>query len=299
MDLLRAIKAFSQVVDSKSFVKAAERLDLSTTAISKYVADLERHLQTRLLQRTTRRLGLTETGRAFHERCVQILAELEEAEREAAQEAIVPRGTIRLTTSVNFGTHQVTPAIAAFLARHAEVKFDVSLSDRIVDIVEEGFDVAIRIGGTGGQNLVARKLGEARLIACASPDYIARHGAPATPEDLVRHNCLTYEYALRDAWAFRDAAGRDRTVRVGGRLNSNNGDLNAAAAVQGVGIALEPEFIVGSELKRGTLVPVLASFEAPASPIYAVYPSRRFLPAKVRAFVDFLVERVTGAKGWA
>jgi len=299
MDLLRAIKAFSQVVESKSFVKAAERLDLSTTAVSKYVADLEGHLQTRLLQRTTRRLALTETGRAFHGRCVQILAELEEAEREAAQEAIVPRGTIRLTTSVNFGMHQVTPAIAAFLARHSEVKFDVSLSDRIVDIVEEGFDLAIRIGGTGTQNLVARKLGEARLIACASPDYIARHGAPATPEDLVRHNCLTYEYALRDAWAFRDAAGRDRTVRVGGRLNSNNGDLNAAAAVQGVGIALEPEFIVGSELKRGTLVPVLASFEAPASPIYAVYPSRRFLPAKVRAFVDFLVERVTGAKGWA
>ena len=299
MDLLRAIKAFSQVVESQSFVKAAERLDLSTTAISKYVADLERHLQTRLLQRTTRRLGLTETGRAFHERCVQILAELEEAEREAAQEAIVPRGTIRLTTSVNFGMHQVTPAIAAFLARHSEVKFDVSLSDRIVDIVEEGFDVAIRIGGTGGQNLVARKLGEARLIACASPDYIARHGAPATPEDLARHNCLTYEYAMRDAWTFRDATGRERTVRVAGSLNSNNGDLNAVAAVQGMGIALEPDFIVGSELKRGTLVPVLESFEAPASPIYAVYPSRRYLPAKVRAFVDFLVERVAGTKGWA
>ena len=299
MDILRAIKAFSQVVESQSFVKAAERLDLSTTAVSKYVADLEGHLQTRLLQRTTRRLGLTETGRAFHERCVQILAELEEAEREAAQEAIVPRGTLRLTTSVNFGMHQVTPAIAAFLARHDEVKFDVSLSDRIVDMVEERFDLAIRIGGTGAQNLVARKLGEARLIACASPDYIARHGAPATPEDLARHNCLTYEYALRDAWTFRDATGRERTVRVAGSLNSNNGDLNAVAAVQGVGIALEPDFIVGSELKRGTLVPVLASFEAPASPIYAVYPSRRFLPAKVRAFVDFLVERVTGTKGWA
>ena len=299
MDLLRAIKAFSQVVESKSFVKAAERLDLSTTAVSKYVAELEGHLQTRLLQRTTRRLGLTETGRAFHERCVQILAELEEAEREAAQEAIVPRGTLRLTTSVNFGMHQVTPAIAAFLARHDEVKFDVSLSDRIVDMVEEGFDLAIRIGGTSAQNLVVRKLGEARLIACASPDYIARHGAPATPEDLARHNCLTYEYAMRDAWTFRDATGRERTVRVAGSLNSNNGDLNAVAAVQGVGIALEPDFIVGSELKRGTLVPVLETFEARASPIYAVYPSRRFLPAKVRAFVDFLVERFTGMKGWA
>jgi DNA-binding transcriptional LysR family regulator len=230
---------------------------------------------------------------------VQILAELDEAEREVGQEAAEPRGTIRLTTSVNFGTRQVTPAIASFLARHAQVKFDVSLSDRIVDIVEEGFDLAIRIGGTGTQNLVARKLGEARLVLCASPAYIARHGAPATPEDLARHNCLTYEYALRDAWTFRDAAGRERTVRVAGSLNSNNGDLNAAAAVQGVGIALEPDFIVDSELKSGKLVPVLESFEAPASPIYAVYPSRRFLPAKVRAFVDFLVERFTGTNARA
>lgn len=281
-----------------SFVKAAERLDLSTTAVSRYVAELEDHLHTRLLQRTTRRINLTETGRAFHERCVQILAELDEAEREAAQEAAEPRGTIRLTTSINFGTHQLTPAIALFLARHPQVKFDVSLSDRIVDIIEEGFDLAIRIGGTGAQNLVARKLGETRLVACAASAYLARHGAPAAPEDLVRHNCLTYEYALRDAWTFRDAKGRDRTVRVAGSLNSNNGDLNVAAAVQGVGITLEPDFIVGTELKNGTLVRVLESFEAPALPIYAVYPSRRFLPAKVRGFVDFLTERFTGMKGW-
>jgi DNA-binding transcriptional LysR family regulator len=299
MDRFQAIRAFVQVVESSSFVRAAERLGLSTTAVSRQVAELEGHLQTRLLQRTTRRISLTETGRTFHERCVQILAELGEAEREVGREASEPRGTIRLTTSVNFGTHQVTPAIASFLARHAQVKFDVSLSDRIVDIVEEGFDLAIRIGGTGAQNLVARKLGEARLVPCASPDYIAKRGAPAAPEDLARHNCLTYEYALRDVWTFRDAAGRERTVRVAGSLNSNNGDLNAAAAVQGVGIALEPDFIVNSELKSGKLVPVLESFEAPASPIYAVYPSRRFLPVKVRAFVDFLVERFTGAKRWA
>ena len=299
MDRLQAIQVFVQVVESSNFIRAAERLGLSATAVSRQVAELEKHLQSRLLQRTTRRISLTESGRTFYERCVQILAELDEAEREVGQEAAEPRGTIRLTTSVNFGTRQVTPAIASFLARHAQVKFDVSLSDRIVDIIEEGFDLAIRIGRTGAQNLVARKLGEARLVLCASPAYIARHGAPATPEDLARQNCLTYEYALRDAWTFRDAAGRERTVRVAGSLNSNNGDLNAAAAVQGVGIALEPDFIVDSELKSGKLVPVLESFEAPASPIYAVYPSRRFLPAKVRMFVDFLVERFVGAKGWA
>jgi len=280
-----------------SFVRAAERLGLSTTAVSRQVAELERHLQTRLLQRTTRRISLTEAGRLFHARCVQILADLGDAEHEVGREGAEPRGTIRLTTSVNFGTHQVTPAIASFLARHPQVRFDVSLSDRIVDIIEEGFDLAIRIGGTGAHNLVARKLGETRLLACAAPDYIARHGAPAEPEELARHNCLTYEYALRDTWRFRDAAGHERTVRVAGSLNSNNSDLNVAAAVEGVGIALEPDFIVGPELKNGTLVPILETFEAPALPIYAVYPSRRFLAAKVRAFVDFLAERFTGAKG--
>jgi DNA-binding transcriptional LysR family regulator len=299
MDRLQAIQVFVQVVESLSFVRAAERLGLSTTAVSRQVAELEKHLQSRLLQRTTRRISLTEAGRTFHDRCVQILAELDEAEREAAQEAAEPRGTIRLTTSINFGTRQVTPAIAAFLARHAHVKFDVALSDRIVDIVEEGYDLAVRIGGTGAQNLVARKLGETRLVACASPGYIATQGAPAAPEDLVRHNCLTYEYAMRDTWTFRDAAGRERTVRVAGSLNSNNGDLNVAAAVQGLGIAMEPDFIVGVELRNGALVPVLGSFEAPALPIYAVYPSRRFLPAKVRAFVDFLADRFAGMKGWA
>lgn len=299
MDRFQANRAFVQVVESGSFVGAAAKLNLSTTAVSRLVADLEKHLQTRLLHRTTRRLHLTERGRAYFERCAQILAELEEAEREAAQEATEPSGTIRLTTSVNFGTHQVTPAIAAFLARHARVRFDVSLSDRVVDMIEEGFDLAIRIGGSSGQNLVVRKLGETRLVPCASPGYVARHGAPAAPEDLARHNCLTYEYAMRDTWTFRDAAGRDRTVRVAGSLNSNHGDLNAAAAVQGLGIALEPDFIVGRELSSGALVPVLASFEAPVLPVYAVYPSRRFLPVKVRAFVDFLVERFTGLKGWA
>ena len=299
VDRLEAIRIFSQVVESMSFVRAAERLNLSNTAVSRHVAELERHLQTRLLHRTTRRISLTETGRVFHERCVQILAELDEAEREAAQQATEPRGTIHLTTSINFGTHQVTPAIATFLARHPHVNFDVSLSDRIVDIIEEGFDLAIRIGGTGRENLVARKLGETRLLACAAPAYLARHRAPSVPEDLMHHNCITYEYAIRDAWAFRDAADREHAVRVAGSLNSNNSDLNVEAAVEGLGIVLEPDFVVAPGLKNGTLVRVLQSFEAAALPIYAVYPSRRFLPAKVRVFVDFLAERFTARLGSA
>ena len=299
MDRFRAIRAFVQVVESESFVKAAERLDLSTTAVSRQVAELEGHLQTRLLQRTTRRISLTETGRSFYERCGQILAELDEAEREAQQELAEPRGTIRLTASINFGTRQLPPAIATFLTRHAHVRFDVSLSDRIVDIIEEGFDLAIRIGAMGVENLVARKLGETRLVTCASPEYIARHGAPRSPDELSRHNCLTYEYAVRNVWTYRDKSGREHTVRVSGSLNSNNGDLNAAVGAQGAGIAFEPDFMVGSYVKTGALVPLLEDFQAPISPIYAVYPSRRFLPAKIRAFVDFLVERFSDTNDWA
>ncbi|MBI3372406.1 MAG: LysR family transcriptional regulator [Betaproteobacteria bacterium] len=291
MDRLQAIRVFSQVVESGSFSKAAVRLDISPTAASRFVAELEAHLNTRLLQRTTRRVNLTDSGRGFYERCVQILAELDDAEQEASQASAMPRGTIRLTTSINFGMRHVTPAIAAFLVHYPQVKFDVSLSDRVVDLVEEGFDLAIRIGTAGRDTLVARKLGETRLVPCASPAYLARHGTPATPEDLEPHNCLTYEYALRDQWVFVDAAGREHSVRVSGSLNSNNGDLLAEAAVQGVGIVCEPTFIVGPEIRAGRLVPILQEFAAPRSPIYAVYTSRKHLSARVRLFVDFLLER--------
>src|ERR1700682_4433512 len=175
MDRFAPIQVFAQVVELGSFAKAAERLALSTSAASRQVAELESHLQTRLLNRTTRRVSLTESGRAFYERSVQLLADLGEAEQEASRAAVVPRGTIRLTTSVNFGVRHLAPAIAEFLALPREVRFDVSLSDRVVDLVEEGFDLAIRIGTPGADNLVARKLGETRLVPCASPDYLAKH----------------------------------------------------------------------------------------------------------------------------
>src|SRR5262245_45524058 len=193
MDRFGAIQVFAQVVESGSFAKAADRLGLSTSAASRQVADLEAHLQTRLLNRTTRRVSLTESGRAFHERAVQLLADLQEAEQEAARAAVVPRGTIKLTTSVNFGVRHLAPALAEFLAAHREVRFDVSLSDRIVDLVEEGFDLGIRIGAAGSEHIVARKLGETRLVPCAAPAYLAAHGTPRTPADLQAHNCFPYE----------------------------------------------------------------------------------------------------------
>jgi DNA-binding transcriptional LysR family regulator len=200
---------------------------------------------------------------------------------------------------VNFGVRHVGPAIAEFLARNPEVRFDVSLSDRVVDLVEEGFDLAIRIGAPGADNLVARKLGETRLVPCASPQYLAKHPAPKRPEDLAQHSCFTYEYiSPRHVWRFRDRAGAERSVRVSGRLHSNNGDLLAEVAAQGAGIVFEPAFIVGPDVRAGRLVPLLQDFEPLPVPIYALYPSRKHLSAKVRRFVEFLVERFESAQDW-
>ena len=222
---------------------------------------------------------------------MQILSDLDEAEREASRAAVAPRGTIRLTTSVTFGTRHVAPAIAGFMRRHADVKFDVQLSDRIVDLVEEGFDLAIRIGGTGSENIVARKLGEMCLVACAAPDYLARRGTPATPQHLAEHNCFTYEYASpRNLWRFRAPDGREHEVRIAGTVNSNSGDLHAALAAQGAGVAFEPSFIVEEDIRAGRLVALLPEYRGSPSPIYAVYPTRKHLSAKVRLFVEYLVE---------
>ena len=300
MDRLSAMQVFAQVVEAGSFAKAAERLGMSTSAASRHVAELETHLQTRLLNRTTRRVSLTESGRAFYERSVQLLADLQEAEEEASSAAVVPRGTIRLTTSVNFGVRHVAPAIAAFVAAHPDVRFDVSLADRVVDLVEEGFDIAIRIGTPGADNLVARKLGETRLVPCASPAYLERHGAPKAPAELANHNCFTYEYVTpRNVWRFRDRSGAEQAVRVAGTLHSNNGDLLAEVAARDGGIVFEPAFIVGPEVRAGRLVPLLQDFVPPPVPIYAVYPSRKHLSAKVRRFVEFLVERFAHAQDWS
>ena len=300
MDRFEAYRVFSQVVELGSFSKAAEHLGLSATAASRHVADLETHLQSRLLNRTTRRISLTETGRSFYERCVQLLADLDEAEQEASRAAVVPRGTIKLTAAVNFGVRHLAPAIAEFLAAHREVRFDVSLSDRIVDLVEEGFDLGIRIGGAGSEHIVARKLGETRLVPCASPAYLAAHGAPQSPDDLERHNCFTYEYVTpKNLWRFRDPAGGERAVRVRGSLHSNNGDLLAEAAARGAGIVFEPAFIVGPDVRAGRLVPLLQDYVPAPVPIYAVYPSRKHLSAKIRLFIGFLVARFADAQDWS
>jgi DNA-binding transcriptional LysR family regulator len=290
------MEAFVRVVEAGSFVAAADRLGISTSSLSRLVADLEQHLGTRLLNRTTRRLSLTESGQAYYERCVTLLADVAEAEAVAGQSAAQASGTVRLTCSYSMAEQTVAPAIAAFVERHPAVKFELIVSDRIVDLVEEGFDLAIRVGSVGSDRLVARRLGSMRLVLCAAPAYLERHGAPATPGELSRHNALTYAYsASLRVWRFTDAAGTVHDVRVTGNLHANSGDALRAAAIAGLGILYEPDFLLGSALRAGQLVRVLPDYTGAGGEIWAVYPSRRHLSLKVRLFVDHIAAVFAGA----
>lgn len=300
MDRLGAMETFVKVVELGSFARAAERLSISSSAASRQVADLEAHLDARLLNRTTRRLSLTEAGQAFFERSVQLLADLEEAESAVRTSAVAPKGRLRVTCGITFGIRFIAPAIAEFGTRHPGLSFDLELSDRVVDLVEEGYDLALRIGTGGPPGLVARRLGTTQLVCCASPAYLQRHGVPVVPQDLAQHQCLEYSYVTPgDVWNFQDSDGQVAPVRVAGRVRANNGRLLAELAALGMGIVLEPDFIVEPEIRAGRLVRLLAQYAPPRSPIAAVYPSRRHLSPKVRAFVDFLSERFAQRTGEA
>ena len=299
MDRFQALSAFAKVVELGSFARAAERLSASTSSISRQVSDLEAYLDVRLLNRTTRKLSLTEAGQAFYERSVQLLADFEEAESSVRSTAVSPKGSLRLTCGVSFGVRCLAPAIAEFGARHPQLLFDLDLSDRAVDLVDEGYDLAIRIGTIAHSGLVSRRIGWTHAVCCASPDYIARRGAPATPADLVRHECLTYTHVpVPNVWQFEARDGQSHSVRVTPRHRANNGRMLAALAVAGMGVVFEPDFIVAPDVDAGRLVRLLPDYEPSRGPIAAVYPSRRHLSAKVRGFVDFLAERFAKAQPW-
>lgn len=292
MDRFAAMSSFIQVVEQGSFARAAERLQMSTSAVSRHIADLESHLDARLLNRTTRKVSLSETGQAYYERAVQLLNDLGEAEALAESTHAAPRGTIKLSSSAAYAVMHLAPAIAEFQQRYPEVKFDVSLSERFVDLVEEGLDLAIRIGDLGDANLIARKIGDTELIACASPAYLETRGTPRHPRDLLRHNCFSYVHlATRDHWRFFDRHGEAIEVEIDGKLRSNSGELAIAMASRGAGIALEPCFMFANALKEKRVVRVLQNYRGRSTGIHAVYPARRHLSNKVRTFVDFLHAR--------
>lgn len=300
MDSLTSMKVFGTIVEAGSFASAARRLRLSRAVVTKHVAALEDRLKVRLLERTTRRLSVTEAGARYYERCAQILAEIEDAEREAAQATAMPRGTLRISAPHTFATAHVAPHLAAFRHRFPEVDLELVLSDRFVDLLEEGFDLAIRIAdGLPESSLVARRLAPCRFAVCGAPGYFERHGEPQAPDDLAKHACLGYTLSPREhSWVFVCPHDKRHVVNVDGPLRSNSGDMLRAAAVGGAGVVLLPSFYVGEDLERGRLKAVLTDYRVQEYGIYAVYPSRKHLTAKVKSFIDFLSERYGGEPYW-
>lgn len=290
MDKLDALKVFCAVVEAGGFALAAERLGLSTTAVSRHVAQLETQLGVRLLHRTTRRMRPSDEGLAYYERCTQLLADLEEADALVSGTALRPHGRLRITAPIALATLRLAPTLAEFARLHPQLSLDLVLSDHLADLTEEGIDMAIRIGRVGSDNLVARKIGDTDLLLAASPEYLARSGTPQNLDDLSRHDCLTYSYERNGShWPFTTAEGHERLVRITGRINANNGALLAEMAVAGCGITRAPCFILGPLIERGCLIRVLPELPPQTLPIHAVYPTRRHLSAKVRALADFLV----------
>ena len=299
IDIVVSMRVFTAVVDAGSFAGAADKLDLSRGMATRYVAQLEAHLGVRLLQRTTRKLSLTEAGNDYYERAIQVLTMIAEAESSAAQEASVPRGILRVSSSNAFGARHLGLAITEYLQQYPGVQVDVTLNDRLVDLVEEGFDVAIRVATKIDPGLVARKLAGARLVACASPGYLKKHGVPKVPEDLVNHQCLTYAYVNSpNEWRFR-RGGVEQKILVSGGLRGNSGDILRNAAVEGLGVTLQPDFLIDETLRERKLVRVLSDWETDDLAVFAVYPNRKFLPPKVRSFIDFLVERFGPEPYWS
>ena len=289
MDRLTEIEVFTQVVEHESFTAASDKLGMSRAMVSKYVMALEQRLGARLLNRTTRRLSLTEAGRNFFEQSTAILAALAEAEAQVGESTVEPRGALRINAPMSFGILHLAAAIRIYLDAHPEVSIDLDLNDRVVDLVDEGYDLAIRIGQLADSSLIARKIATDRMVICAAPDYIARHGKPERPADLKNHFCLLYSYQqIRDGWRFVTEGGTE-TVKIASRFRTNNGNVIANAAASGLGIAHLPTFIGGADIKAGRLVPLLEEFTIPELGIFAVYPEGRFVTRKVRSFIDFLV----------
>lgn len=293
MDRLQSMRVFAKVVEQGSFARAAQALELSNAVVTRHVADLEEHLGTRLLNRTTRKLSLTETGHAYLERVLQILQEVEDAEAIASAQSKKPSGILRIYSHLGFGQQQLAHLLPAYASQFPDVTLDVTLSDRTVDLVEDRFDVGIFIDFQKfDSSMIARQLAVAEALLCASPDYVRRHGAPEELEDISRHSCLNFSYEqLRHHWPVKDREGNTINIPVTGKVVSNNGDLLRHCALAGMGITIRPSFALGDDLAAGRLVRLLPDHHLGQLPVMLVYPSRRLLSAKVRTFVDFMARQ--------
>lgn len=298
MDQLRQIEAFCAVVQHGSFVLAAERLDCSRTAVSRLVMDLESRLGTRLLNRTTRKVSVTDTGAAYFERCRSLLDGLADADREASAASTTPSGLLRINAPVTFGNLHLAPLWGEFLKLHPQVELDITLTDRVVDLIEEGFDLAVRIGRPQDSSLVARGLTTDRMVLCAAPGYLRLAPPLRRPQDLADHSVIAYSlWSGGDVWSLTHRDGSRDKVTVRPCLRANSGDTCRAAALADQGVVFQPAFLVGPDLRAGRLVELLPQWQGPELAVQALYPSRQHLSGKVRAMVDFLAQAFV-QPGW-
>ncbi|HEX7987122.1 DNA-binding transcriptional LysR family regulator [Duganella sp. 1411] len=299
MDRLRAMEVFVEVVRKNGFARAADALDTSPANVTRIIADLESHLGTRLLNRSSRKMSLTESGDALYERAKTIVEDMAEVEAIASSTSGTPRGVLRLNAPLSFGVLQLAPLWGKFMDLHPGIELEVALIDRVVDIVEEGYDMAIRISRAGSASHAARKLATSQNICCAAPAYLEKHGVPKVPQDLAAHRCIGYRYAATaDEWHFSQRSGKPDVVKVNCAMHTNNGDTARAVAVAGGGVIWQPTFLIGADLRAGRLVRVLPEYDLPDIDVLAVYPSRRHLSAKVRVMIDFLAQEFAGVPPW-
>ena len=299
MDRFEDLQTFVAVVETGSFTAAADRLNTAKSAVSRRIAALEGRLGVQLMRRTTRSISLTDTGQSFYRHSARILADLEEAESAVVQEHGELRGTLKVALPMSFGLRHMSGPIADFCRRHPRVHFDLDLNDRRIDLIEEGIDVAIRIGHLADSSLMARKLFEVRSVVCGSPTYFAEHGTPATPEELKEHPCLVYgNLADPSKWVCVDRDKQRHEVSVNVAMTATSGDILCAAAADGLGITRQPTFIAGDTISHGQLVPILTDYDWPVIPAYALYPPTRHLSYRVREFIDFIADRFSGTPYW-
>lgn len=295
MDRLTEMQAFVTVVDQGGFTDAARKMGVSKSAVSKHVSALEQRLAVRLLNRTTRRVSPTEIGLAYYDRAQAVLHDAAEADNMVTSMQETPKGSLRISVPVSFGVNQLSTAVARFLCAYPEIDIHMVLDDRFVELVAEGFDMAIRVGRLEDSSLKARKLAEAATVLVASPDYLAGNGTPKSIDELCDHRLLHYtNLASGNFWKLRSASGEERQIRVGGRLTANNGDSLLKAAEAGLGIAMLPSFILRDSLETGRLVEILPDNAPEPIGIYALYPEGRFTQPKLRALIDFLADHFRG-----
>lgn len=297
MDRLTAMRTFVRVAETGSFTAVAEQMNLARSAITRQIAALEAHLGVKLIARSTRRLSLTSAGTTYIDQCRDILDRLDEAEGDLAGERQTLRGEIRASVPMTFGLMHLTPLILEFSKAHPEIRIDLDFNDRRVNLIEEGMDFALRISRHLPETTVARRLTTCRSVVVAAPDYLRRHGEPKHPDELSQRACLVYSLVSRSSWPFI-IDGAPHWVDISGPITANNGNALQDAAMQGMGILYQPTFIAAEAIRQGTLVPILKNFQTPILDMFAVFPGNRFVPRRVRAFVDFLAARLGPEPYW-